>query len=251
MYILVTNDDGLASPGLLALYHAMREVGDAVVIAPERNWSAASASRTFYDPIRVDPTTMSDGSPAYVCNGTPGDCVALAALGVLEHRPDLVVSGINLGANLGQDVSYSGTVAAGMEGVGAGIPAIAFSQYQARRDSDFVAGARFAAKLAREVLERGVESGILLNVNIPPGAVKGVAVTRLGHRHYADELIVRHDPRGRPYYWIGGGEPEGSMDEGTDTAAIANDFISVTPIHYDLTHPRWIEELHSWNLDME
>ena len=248
MLILVTNDDGLSSPGLLALYHAMNTIGEAVVVAPERNWSASSAARTFFDPIRVDPTTMSDGSPAYVCNGTPGDCVALAALGVIERIPDLVVSGINLGANLGQDVSYSGTVAAAMEGVSKGIPSIAFSQYEARRDADFTGGARFAALFAQEVLERGVERGILLNVNIPSTEIKGVAVTRLGHRHYRDELIVRHDPSGRPYYWIGGGEPEGSLDEGTDTAAIVNGFISVTPIHYDLTHSRWVDVLHTWKI---
>ncbi len=251
MLILVTNDDGISSPGLLALYHAMKTVGEAIVVAPDRNWSAASAARTFFDPIRVDPTIMSDGSPAFVSNGTPGDCVALTALGVLDRIPDLVVSGINLGANLAQDVSYSGTVAAAMEGVGNGIPSIAFSQHEAGRDADFEAGARFAATLVRKVIAHGVDHGILINVNIPSTAVKGVAVTRLGRRHYRDELVVRHDPRGRPYYWIGGGEPEGSMDEGTDTAAIANGFISVTPIHYDLTNVHWVEELRGWDIGLE
>ena len=247
MYILVTNDDGVGSPGLLALHQAVAAVAETVVIAPERNWSAASAARTFFDPLRVDPTVLADGSPAFVCTGTPGDCVALAALGVLERRPDVVVSGINIGLNLAQDVTYSGTVAAAMEGIIAGIPSIAVS-LNGGRDDDFGPAARFAAQLAGEVFRRGLEPGVLLNVNAPAGRADGVAVTRLGRRVYRDELVVRHDPRGRPYYWIGGGEPEGSLDEGTDTAAIANNYISVTPIHFDLTNGRWVDELRGWDL---
>jgi 5'-nucleotidase len=250
MYILVTNDDGLNSPGLLALHQALQQVAETVVIAPERNWSAASAARTLFDPLRVDPTTLADGSPAFVCSGTPGDCVALAALGLLDRRPDLVVSGINIGANLAQDVSYSGTVAAAMEGIIAGIPSIAISLY-GNRSSDFTPAARFAARLATEVHTRGLAPDILLNVNVPSGQIKGVSVTRLGKRTYRDELVVRHDPRGRPYYWIGGGEPDGSVDEGTDTAAIANGHVSITPIHFDLTHGPWVEELRAWSLGIE
>ncbi len=247
MYVLLTNDDGVTSPGLLALRQAMDAVAETVVVAPERNWSAASAARTLFDPLRVDEMTLADGSPAYVCTGTPADCVALAALGVLERRPDLVVSGINIGPNLAQDVSYSGTVAAAMEGSANGIPSIAVSQYGGR-DADFGPGAVFAARLARAVHRRGLDPRVLLNVNIPPEPVNGVMVTRLGKREYRDELVVRHDPRGRPYYWIGGGEPEGSLDEGTDTAAIANGYISVTPIHFDLTNLRWLDELRRWDL---
>ncbi len=250
MYILVTNDDGISSPGLLVLHQALRQVATTVVIAPERNWSAASAARTLFDPLRVDPTTLADGSPAFVCTGTPGDCVALAALGLLERRPDLVVSGINIGANLAQDVTYSGTVAAAMEGIVAGIPSIAVSLH-GNRASDFGPAGRFAARLATEVHRRGLPPNILLNVNVPSAAIEGVAITRLGKRVYRDELVVRHDPRGRPYYWIGGMEPEGSLDEGTDTAAISNGFISVTPIHFDLTHRPLVEELRSWRLDAE
>jgi len=248
MYVLLTNDDGLSSPGLLALRQAIAEVATTVVVAPERNWSAASSARTFYDPLRVDPTTMADGSPAFVCTGTPGDCVALSALGILDRRPDLVVSGINIGANLGQDVTYSGTVAAAMEGIAAGIPSIAISLY-GDRQSDFRPAGHFAARLAREVNTRGIEPNVLLNVNVPSGAINGVAITRLGKRHYRDELVIRHDPRGRPYYWIGGDEPEGSLDEGTDTAAIANGYISVTPLHFELTNNRWLDELRGWGLD--
>ena len=250
MYILVTNDDGVSSPGLLALRRAMAEVAETVVIAPERNWSAASAARTFFDPLRVDLTALADGSPAYVCTGTPGDCVALAALGVIDRRPDLVVSGINIGANLAQDVTYSGTVAAAMEGIVSGIPSIAISLH-GRRDDDFGPAGRFAARLASEVHRRGLDPEVLLNVNVPAGEVNGVAITRLGKRIYRDELVIRHDPRGRPYYWIGGAEPEGSLDEGTDTAAIANGYISVTPIHFDLTNSRWLDELRRWDLDAE
>lgn len=247
MYVLVTNDDGISSPGLLALNQALQQVATTVVIAPDRNWTATSASRTFFDPLRVDPTTLVDGSPAFVCSGTPGDCVALAVLGLLDQRPDLVVSGINIGANLAQDVSYSGTVAAAMEGIIAGVPSIAVSLH-GQRTSDFAPAARFAARLALEVHERGLPNDVLLNVNVPAEPIQGVAITRLGTRIYRDELVVRHDPRGRPYYWIGGAEPEGSLDEGTDTAAIANGYISVTPIHFDLTNSHWLDELRGWDL---
>ncbi len=247
MYILVTNDDGLTSPGLLALRQALAVIGETVVVAPERNWTAASAARTFFDPLRVDPATLADGSPAFVCSGTPADCVALAALGILERRPALVVSGINIGANLGQDVTYSGTVAAAMEGIVAGIPSIAVSLHGSSAD-DFRPAAAFATRLASEVRTRGLDPEVMLNINVPAGPINGVAITRLGKRLYRDELVVRHDPRGRPYYWIGGGEPEGLLDEGTDPAAIANGYISVTPIHFDLTNSHWIEELTAWHL---
>jgi 5'-nucleotidase len=247
MTILVTNDDGISSPGLLALRQALMEVDTTIVVAPDRNWSAASSARTFFDPLRVDPTSLADGSSAFVCTGTPSDCVALAALGILEEPPQLVVSGINIGANLAQDVIYSGTVSAAREGVVAGIPSIAVSLH-GHRDSDFRPAADFAARLARELLLRGLDPGILLNVNVPPGEHHEVVITRLGRRIYRDELIVRHDPRGRPYYWIGGDDPEGALDDGTDTAAIANGAISVTPLHFELTNTVWLDRLRTWRL---
>lgn len=249
MYILVTNDDGIQSPGLLALRQALDTVAETIVVAPERNWSAASAARTLFDPLRVDPMTMADGHEGLVCSGTPGDCVALALLGVLERRPDLVVSGINIGLNLGNDVSYSGTVAAAREGTSMGVPAIAVS-LDGRKDADFKPAAAFAARLAQIAVEQKLTPEVVLNVNVPGSAIRGVAVTHLGRRVYRDELVVRHDPRGRPYYWLGGGEPEGDLREGTDTAAIANGYISVTPIHFDLTNQHWLDALHGWRLDV-
>ncbi len=248
MYILVTNDDGIQSPGLLALRQALDAIAETVVVAPERNWSAASAARTLYDPLRIDPMTMADGSAAFVCTGTPGDCVALALLGFLPRQPDLVVSGINIGPNLGNDVSYSGTVAAAREGTMMGVPAIAVS-LDGRRDADFGPAAAFAARLATMAVEQRLTCEVVLNVNVPATPIRGAVVTTLGRRVYRDELVVRHDPRGRPYYWLGGTEPEGDLTEGTDTAAVANGYISVTPVHFDLTNSRWLDTLRSWRLD--
>ncbi len=249
MYVLVTNDDGVQSPGLLALRQALDAVAETVVVAPERNWSAASAARTLFDPLRIDPVPMADGREAFVCSGTPGDCVALALLGFLPRRPDLVVSGVNIGANLGNDVSYSGTVAAAREGTMMGVPAIAVS-LDGRRHDDFGPAAAFAAKLAVAAVEHRLTPEVVINVNVPNTPIRGVAITRLGRRVYRDELVIRHDPRGRPYYWLGGGEPEGDMREGTDTAAVANGYISVTPVHFDLTNHRWLDQLQQWRLDV-
>jgi 5'-nucleotidase len=249
MYILVTNDDGIQSPGLLALRQALDTIAETVVVAPERNWSAASSARTLFDPLRVDPVMMADGREGFVCSGTPGDCVALALLGVLERKPDLVVSGINIGPNLGNDVSYSGTVAAAREGTTMGVPAIAVS-LDGRKDADFKPAATFAARLAKLAVERKLTPDVVLNVNVPRAEICGVVVTQLGRRTYRDELIVRHDPRGRPYYWLGGGEPEGDLTEGTDTAAVANGYISVTPVHFDLTNHHWLDALRGWQLDV-
>jgi 5'-nucleotidase len=247
MLIMITNDDGVQSPGLLALRQALEQIAETVVVAPERNWSAASAARTLYDPLRIDPVTLADGSDAWMCSGTPGDCVGLALLGFLERKPDLVVSGINIGLNLGNDVSYSGTVAAAREATVYGIPAIAVS-LDATRESDFKPAAQVAAHIAQAAVEHDLRSEIVLNVNVPAGPVKGIVAARLGRRRYQDELVVRHDPRGRPYYWLGGGAPEGDLREGTDTAAIANGFVSLTPVHFDLTNDEWLAQLRTWRV---
>ncbi len=252
MRILVTNDDGVDSEGLLALKRALSGVGDTVVIAPNHNWSAAGHTKTMHKPLRVTRVTMADGDMGYSSDGTPSDCVALAMLGLAGERPDLVVSGINKGANLGGDVTYSGTVAAAMESVVNGVPAIAVSQSHPR-SGDFDLAARFAARLAAAVLANGLDSGVLLNVNVPgvPAAeIRGVLVTRLGKRIYRDTLIERQDPFGRAYYWIGGDEPTGDAEEGTDIWAIANNYISVTPIHLDLTNYALMDRLRGWSLGL-
>lgn len=253
MYILVTNDDGYQSPGMMALRSALSAVGEVVVVAPDRNWSAAGHYRKLFDPLRAWEGELPDGSPALICDGTPADCVALAVMGLLPRKPDLVVSGINLGANLGTDLLYSGTVAAAMEGLVFGVPGIAVSQVRAKEQPwDFRAAQAAVVRLVRRAGELSLPAGILLNMNVParaPEDVRGIRVARLGRRSYRDELIVRHDPRGRPYYWIDGAEPEDHAEEGTDVAAVAEGYVSLTPAHMDLTSHRWLEELREWGLE--
>jgi 5'-nucleotidase len=252
MYILISNDDGYQSEGLMALRAALSTIGEVAVVAPDRNWSAAGHYRKLFDPLRAWEGQLPDGSPALICDGTPADCVALAVMGLLPHKPDLVVSGINLGANLGTDVTYSGTVAAAMEGMVFEIPAIAVSQVSFRDAPwDFRAAQAAVLRVVKLVEERGLPPGILLNLNIParpPEAVHGVRLARLGRRVYRDALVTRHDPYGRPYYWIGGSEPEDYHDEGTDIVAVAEGYASLTPVHMDLTSHRWLEALQEWDL---
>jgi 5'-nucleotidase len=252
MYILLTNDDGYQSEGLMALRAALATVGETVVVAPDRNWSAAGHYRKLFDPLRAWEGALLDGTPALLCDGTPADCVALAVMGLLPRKPDLIVSGINLGANLGTDLLYSGTVAAAMEGLVFGIPGIAVSQLHVKGQPwDFRAAQAAVAKVARTVAERGVPRGILLNMNVParaPEEIRGIRAARLGRRSYKDALVVRHDPRGRPYYWIAGAEPEDEAEEGTDIAAVAEGYVSLTPAHMDLTSHRWLDELRGWEL---
>lgn len=250
MRILISNDDGIDSEGLLALKQALERVGEVAVLAPERNWSAAGHSKTLHHPLRVREVTLRDGSPAYASDGAPSDCVALAALGFLGYRPDLVVSGINKGANLAGDITYSGTVAAAMEAVVAGIPGIAVS-LEGRGLWNFPPAAAFAARLVEQVARNGLAPEVLLNINVPAAAqeaIAGVRITRLGVQKYADELITRTDPFGRKYYWIGGEPVPGEGEEDTDVWAIVHKYISITPIHLDLTNHRLIEVLQGWDL---
>ncbi len=250
--ILVTNDDGVNAPGLLALQRALAEIGRVEVFAPERNWSAASRTRTFHKPLRVDEVRLLDGSTGHVTNGTPSDCVSIALLGLLDETPDLIVSGINDGLNLGRDVSYSGTVAAAMEGVRAGVPAIAVS-YDTVRDRtetpDYSAAAAFSARLAAFYLGEGeFPKGNVLNVNVPylpsERALK-VKITRLGGEAYSNYLVTGKDPQGRNYYWISGDPLTEVPPEETETdlAAIAAGLVSITPIHLDMTEHSLLEGL--------
>lgn len=252
MRILVTNDDGIDSEGLLALKRSLSSLGEVVVIAPNHNWSAAGHTKTMHKPLRVSRVTLPDGDSGYSSDGTPSDCVALAMLGLAGDRPELVVSGINKGANLGGDITYSGTVAAAMESIVNNVPAIAIS-LASYVEWQFEAAAEFAARLASHIQEHGMEPSVLLNVNVPNVAkseIKGIMVTRLGKRIYQDKLIERQDPFGRNYYWIGGDEPSGNAEEGTDIWALANEYISVTPIHMDLTNYAIMDKLKSWNLQL-
>jgi 5'-nucleotidase len=230
--ILVANDDGIQSEGLTRLAKAMEAVDRVVVVAPDREQSAVSHALTIGRPLRAD-----EVRPGwFAVDGTPTDCVNLALNGLLSERPWLVVSGINLGANLGDDVTYSGTVSAAMESVLLGIPAIAFSQV-GRVAFDFDAAADFARSLVNKLRERPMPPDTLLNVNVPEGArASGYAITRLGKRRYGDAIIEKTDPRGRKYYWIGGDELAFSDEPGTDFAAIRKGLISLTPLHLDLTN---------------
>jgi 5'-nucleotidase len=239
--VLVSNDDGIHSPGLAALAGALATLGEVVIVAPDREQSACSHALTLHRPLRID--QIGDGR--YVVDGTPTDCVNLAINGILPRRPALVVSGINKGANLGDDVTYSGTVSAAMEGTLLGVPSIAVSLI-GRHDFVFDAAATFARRLADWVLLRGLPADTLLNVNVPQprGATpRGVQRTRMGRRRYGDAIVEKVDPRGRKYYWIGGEELDFVEEEGTDFYAVRQGLISVTPIHLDLTNYRSFEAL--------
>jgi 5'-nucleotidase len=249
-HILITNDDGITSSGLLALKQACAEVGETTVLAPDHNWSASGHVKTMHKPLRVEEMTLGDGTPAFATTGAPSDAVALAFLGLVEEPIDLVVSGVNTGANLGHDVTYSGTVTAAMEAAIAGVPAVAVS-LDSRDPDDFEVAARFASTLVRRVWEHGLPDGLLLNINVPalpPEEIAGVRVTRMGLRVYHDQLIRRLDPRGRAYYWIGGPAPTGVEEEGTDIWAVAQGYISVTPIQLDLTAHGFLETLEDWDV---
>lgn len=250
MHILVTNDDGVQAPGLLALAQAMRQVGQVTVVAPDRNWSASGHVKTLERPIRVTETLLADGTSAYMSDGAPSDCVALPLLGFID-KVDLVVSGINPFSNIGHDVTYSGTVTAAMEAVIAGVPGIAFSlasqDKPANTPTDYGPAGEIAKRVLQKVLDGGgLPEGVVLNVNIPYLNVedtKGFAITRQGLRVYRDALDRRVDPRGRPYYWIGGEAPTGVNEEGTDVGALAAGYVSITPLQLDLTHYKALDEL--------
>lgn len=245
--ILVTNDDGIYSEGLRKLAAALEPVGDVVIIAPDREQSAASHALTLNRPLRV----LQIRDNEFIIDGTPTDCVNLGVLHVLkDRRPDIVVSGINFGQNLGDDVTYSGTISAAFEGALLMIPSIAFSALIGEHFS-FDHSASFAAELTRLVLSRDRNPGIILNVNFPVGAFKGVRVTKLGKRVYAEGVIERKDPRGKSYYWIGGEPPTWENAEGSDFDAVDQGFVSITPLHLDLTHHESIPELRELETILE
>lgn len=252
MLILLTNDDGIDSPVLPILKAALETVAPTCIFAPDHNWSASGHPKTMHKMLRADAVAWPDGSTVYKSSGAPPDCVALATLGVLDTPPDLVVSGINLGANLGYDLFYSGTFAAAVEGAISDLPAIAFSRVHPFEDDDFSGQCRFAARLTKAVLARGLPAGTLLNVNFPAvkwAKIAGVSITRMGRRVYQDELVKRQDPRGRDYYWIGGLPPTGVPDHGTDFWAVENNRISITPISLDITAHRMIDEVKRWRVE--
>lgn len=256
MHILVTNDDGVHAPGLLALAQAVRKIADKVtILAPDHNWSASGHVKTLHRPLRVKETELEDGSKAWASDGAPSDCVALAQLGFIPEKIDMVVSGINPNANIGHDVTYSGTVTAAMEAAIWGIPGVAVSLDRPENHTGVV-DYQHAAEAARQIIawlkeQPDLPKDTILNVNVPYlplSEMKGFKITRQGLRIYRDALLRRLDPRGKPYYWIGGEAPTGVEEPGTDYGSLAAGYVSITPIQLDLTSQgmtSWLE-LHGF-----
>ena len=260
MRILVTNDDGVQADGLFALKQALQPLGEVTVVAPDGPRSACGHSITLHKPMRLSPVQLRDGSEAWCSNGTPTDCVTLALLHLLkDNLPDLVVSGINHGPNLGWDLTYSGTVSAAMEGAILGVQSIAISvawrlvrmieEVEGPPPAiDFAPAGQFAAFLARRLVERPLPPHTLLNVNVPARPPVGVEITRQGVRRYPGKLERRVDPMGRPYFWLGGDEPEDRLDPGTDVHAVAEGRVSITPVQLDMTDWNLLKTVEGWDL---
>jgi 5'-nucleotidase len=254
MNILVTNDDGVTAPGLLALAQAMLPFGSVTILAPDHNWSGSGHVKTLDRPLRVKEVKLADGRTAWASDGAPSDCVALALHGFFEEKFDLVVSGINPMPNLGYDVTYSGTVTAAMEALIWGVPGIAFSLGSVENGleiSDYAPATHLTQNVVEVVIRNGLPAATLLNVNIPmlpDGQIKGFRATRLGLRVYRDRLDKRMDPRGRPYYWIGGDTPTGIPEDGSDIGALSDGYVSLTPLQLDLTAYHAMGSIKKWGL---
>jgi 5'-nucleotidase len=244
MKILISNDDGVHAPGLAHLAEALSQLGNITVVAPDRNRSGVSNSLTLDQPLRV----ISTSNGFYSVNGTPTDCVHIAVTGLLKEMPDIVVSGINEGSNLSDDVLYSGTVAAATEGRFLGLPSVAIS-LAGPRCEHYDTAAQVAKNLVERLRLTPLTSDTILNVNVPDvpfSELKGIQVTRLGTRHIAEPTIKEQDPRGRKIYWIGAPGPEQDAGPGTDFYAVNSGYVSITPLHLDLTHYKVLDELSNW-----
>lgn len=245
--ILVTNDDGIHSKGIIVLAKALQEIGDVFVVAPDREKSAIAHSLTLHRPLRVDKIKKN----FYVVDGTPADCVHLGINAILRERPRLVVSGINKGGNLGDDITYSGTVSAAFEATLLGVPSFAISLVS-RSHFKFDVAARFAVRVAHCILKRGLSKHTLLNINVPnldEKKIKSYKITQQGRWvHNGSAVVEKVDPRGKKYYWIGGGQLVFDKGKDTDFDAVSNSYISITPLHLDLTHYPSIGRLKKWRL---
>lgn len=243
--ILITNDDGIYAPGIRALWEAMCEIGDPIVIAPDTEQSAVGHAITLTDPLRVVPVRRSGGFEGFAVSGTPSDCTKIAIKSILDEKPDLLISGINSGSNVGNNIIYSGTISAATEGTMLGIPSIAISLDSYKSD-DYRVAKMAAIDMANHVLRHGVPQGTLLNVNIPyclPGEIKGVKITRQGTQYFKDEFDKRTDPRGRTYYWMKGNVVDKDESIEFDGKAVSEKYISVTPIHFNVTNDAYMDEL--------
>lgn len=253
MKILVTNDDGVFADGIYALFQEMKQIGEVIAIAPASEQSAVGHAITLWNPLRINQVNRHGEFFGYAVNGTPADCVKLAVHAIMDERPDVIVSGINLGANIGTAVIYSGTVSAATEGTILGISSIAIS-LATFSNPDFRFAAKFARKLAEKVIEKGgLPPGILLNVNVPEvteDQIAGVEVTCNSDSRFEDIFEKRLDPRKRVYYWSAGIEQTYDMTEGTDSAALRANKVSVTPIHFDMTARAQVPVIQSWNISL-
>ena len=258
MHILVTNDDGVTAPGLMALAEEMQLIGGKVsILAPDRNWSASGHVKTLDHPLRVRQVHLPNGMDAWASDGAPSDCVALAVCGFLEEKIDLVVSGINPYANVGHDLTYSGTVTAAMEAAIWSLPAVAVSLDSPDNhlaQINYVPTARYARRVVQSVIAYGLAANVLLNVNVPflpEEQIKGIQITRQGLRVYHDKLDRRVDPRGKPYFWTLGDVPTGIPERGTDVGALAEGFVSVTPVQLDLTAYQIMADINTWDWELD
>jgi len=243
--ILISNDDGIFSPGIRALWDAMSEIGDLFVVAPDTERSAVGHAITLTDPLRVVPVHRSGGFQGLAVSGTPSDCAKIAIKSILKEKPDLMISGINLGSNVGTNIIYSGTISAATEGTMLGIPSIAISLDTYMSD-DFRGAIKVAKDMANHVLHHGVPRGTLLNVNVPycpPDEIRGVKITRQGNQYFKDEFEERIDPRGRTYYWMKGNVVDKDESLEFDGKAIRENFVSVTPINFKVTNEAYMDEL--------
>jgi len=249
--ILVCNDDGIDAPGLYELVQHVKKLGEVTVVAPHRQQSAVGHAITINQPLRVKKFEKNGKFFGYAVEGTPADCVKLALRSLLDHKPDLILSGINHGSNTAVNIIYSGTVSGATEGTVFGIPSIAFS-LTTYDEPDFRFAGKFAAKLAKLVAAKGLPKGVLLNVNIPAvqeKAIRGVRITRQGKSWWNDAFEVRQDPINQQYYWLTGTLNVVDTDDDIDQVAVTDNYISITPLHYDLTDQEMVKELKGWGVD--
>lgn len=246
MRILLTNDDGVYSPGIKVLAESLHDMAELYVVAPDRERSGTGHGITVFSPLMVETLEGFDGvQKAWVVDGTPADCVKLAISALMSEPPDLVISGINRGSNMGSDVLYSGTVSAAIEGLIMGVPSMAVSLNSFKHNADYTFAGGFTRRLCNQLIKDGIDKELLLNVNLPAlprEAIKGIRITKLGSRRYENLFEERKDPRGKTYYWMGGDIIEEAQEKDSDVAAVNEAYVSITPIHFDLTDYKLINE---------
>lgn len=254
MLILLTNDDGIYAEGLNVLYRFMKEIGEAYVVAPDRERSATGHGITMHKPLRVNEVSLTDGNDkAFSVNGTPTDCIKLALEALLPRDPDIIISGINFGSNVGTDVLYSGTVSAAIEGTIAGIKSTAVSLDVQCNNPDFVPASKFIQNFTKIYNEKSIPSDTLLNINIPDlpkEKIEGIEITKIGRRKYKDSIEQRKDPRGKTYFWLAGEISDSDSGYDTDSSALKRNMISICPMHLDLTKYEIINQIRDWDINI-